>query len=37
MNDVEAIYGQTDSGMTIIEGNLFLNGQNQFKKERVLV
>ena len=37
MNEVEAIYGQTDSGMTIIEGNLFLNGQNLSKKERVMV
>ena len=27
MNDVEAMYGQTDSGMTVIEGNLFLNGE----------
>ncbi len=26
MNEVEATYGQTDSGMTVIEGNLFLNG-----------
>ena len=27
MNEVEAIYGITDSGMTVIEGNLFLSGQ----------
>ena len=27
MKETEAIYGQTDSGMTIIEGHLFLNGK----------
>lgn len=27
MNEVEAVYGITDNGMTIIEGNLFLKGQ----------
>ncbi|WP_353418791.1 glycerate kinase [Staphylococcus warneri] len=32
MNEVEAIYGQTDSGMTIIEGNLFLNGQKPIQE-----
>ena len=24
MNEVEGVYGQTDTGMTVIEGNLFL-------------
>lgn len=27
MEEVEAVYGITDSGMTVIEGNLFLKGQ----------
>lgn len=27
MQEVEAVYGNTDSGMTVIEGNLFLKGQ----------
>ncbi|WP_436860122.1 glycerate kinase [Staphylococcus caeli] len=27
MNDIEAVYGMTDSGMTVIEGNLFLKGK----------
>lgn len=27
MNEVEGVYGQTDTGMTVIEGNLFLKGK----------
>lgn len=27
MNEIEAVYGQTEQGLTIIEGNLFLKGQ----------
>ncbi|MBO0928203.1 glycerate kinase [Staphylococcus sp. 30400_3112M30941] len=26
MNEIEGVYGQTDTGMTVIEGNLFLKG-----------
>jgi len=32
MNEVEAVYGITDNGMTIIEGNLFLKGQKPIKE-----
>lgn len=32
MNEVEAMYGRTDSGMTVIEGNLFLNGNQPIDK-----
>ncbi len=27
MNEVEGVYGQTDTGMTVIEGNLFLKAK----------
>lgn len=32
MNKVEAVYGQTESGMTVIEGNLFLNGDKPIEQ-----
>ena len=37
MNEVEAMYGRTDSGMTVIEGNLFLNGNQPIDKRSVMV
>ncbi|EHJ08006.1 glycerate kinase [Staphylococcus simiae] len=32
MNSVEGVYGQTDSGMTVIEGNLFLKGHKPIEQ-----
>ena len=37
MNEVEAMYGRTDSGMTVIEGNLFLNGNQPIDSVQVMV
>ncbi len=37
MNEVEGVYGQTDTGMTVIEGNLFLKKvKNQLLNEQVM-
>lgn len=32
MNEVETIYGQTEQGLTIIEGNLFVKGQKPIEQ-----
>ncbi|BGE83095.1 glycerate kinase [Staphylococcus petrasii] len=32
MNEVEAVYGQTEDGLTVIEGNLFLKGHQPIEQ-----
>ena len=37
MKEVETVYGQTEQGLTIIEGNLFVKGQNRLNNVQVTV
>ena len=37
MNEVEGVYGQTDTGITVIEGIYFLKVRNQLLNEQVVV